>query len=75
MAYLLMLFRQWRATAALTTDWRVLAQGIVAMMAVAGLFNTSLLYTHEGKVYTVMAGVVFAGLPRRRAEPPAPNPV
>jgi O-antigen ligase len=75
MAYLLMLFRQWRATAALTTDWRVLAQGIVAMIAVAGLFNTSLLYTHEGKVYTVMAGVVFAGLPRRRAEPPAPNPV
>jgi O-antigen ligase len=73
--YLVMLIRQWRATAALTPDWRVLAQGIVAMMAVAGLFNTSLLYTHEGKVYTVMAGVVFAALPRRRATPSTPESV
>jgi O-antigen ligase len=73
--YLLMLFRQWRATTALTPDWRALAQGIVAMMAVAGLFNTSLLYTHEGKVYTVMAGVVFAALPRRRGTPSTPESV
>ena len=63
--YLVMLATQWRMSLRLTDDDRMLAQGVVAMVLVVGLFNASLLYSHEGKVYVVMAGVAFAGLLKR----------
>ncbi len=63
--YLVILIVQWRASFRLDADARVLAQAVIAMIFVSGFFNSSLLYSHEGKVYVVMLGVAFAGLSGR----------
>jgi len=66
--YLGMLAMQWRASLWLDRDARTLAQAVIAMIIVSGLVNSSLLHSHEGKVYVVILGVAFAGLaehPRR----------
>lgn len=60
--YLVVLYQQWRSASRLDGDARAVAQAMIVMMAISGLFNTSLLYSHEGKVYVVMIGVAFAGL-------------
>ena len=62
--YVVFLFSQWRLSFRLDDESRVWAQGIVTMIVVAGAFNSSLLYSHEGKVYVALAGVLFAGLRR-----------
>lgn len=59
--FLLLLYRHWKRSAALTMPYGFAAQGLVLAMAVGCMFN-SFLYDHgEGHFYAIFAGILFSG--------------
>jgi len=54
-----------RASLRLPSPERWAAQGVLLAMTLTSLFNTSLTYAHEGKVYLFVLAVAFAALPAR----------
>jgi O-antigen ligase len=59
--FLAMLWFFWTYAGRLPEVEAQLARGLTVAMGITSLFNTSLLYAHESKVYLVMLGVLLAG--------------
>lgn len=65
---------QWHLAGRLPPDRRVLARGLVLLVAVGCVFNSMLLDNTESHVYALFSAVAFAGLPAARNPSPEDEP-
>jgi len=65
LAFVAMLFQQWRSSFKIDRESRLILHGLLATMVVGCLFNSLLLDSGEGKFYVILLAILFS-LPRQQ---------